>query len=314
MVTRVRRWSTGLALACLVAACGGAAAAPAGAHGYPESGLVLMSLADGSPRGSASVGTDPVAVTVSLDGRVAYVADSAPGDVYAVHLPDLHAIWKQHVGGAPFGLLLRAGRLLVSLFDKTSVVELDPGSGARLAVHSLPQGPATLALDASGEVVVAGTRGNVSYLDGRVLPAGNGFAVALVGGRLWTADYERAELVPVGAGPRVGMPAPLFPFWLSPGPGGTLLIAAEGGTEDTDPGGVFSFDPVSGDFTTLAEPKDPDQVLQSGPATLVAAHGDRDVIAIENGHADIWASGAAAVALAPDPGLGLLVVAVNAHE
>jgi hypothetical protein len=93
-----------------------------------------------------------------------------------------------------------------------------------------------------------------------------------------------------------------------------LLIAAEGGTEDTDPGGVFSFDPMTDTFKTLGNPKDPDQVVQSGPAVLVAAHGDRQVLSIEGGHTSAWASGAGAVALAPDPALGLLVVVVNAHE
>jgi len=77
-------------------------------------------------------------------------------------------------------------------------------------------------------------------------------------------------------------PWPLFPFWLAPGAAGTLLIAAEGGTEDTDPGGVFSFDGV-GTFKTLARPRDPDQVLQSGSTVLVAAHGDHEVLAIAGG-------------------------------
>jgi hypothetical protein len=55
-------------------------------------------------------------------------------------------------------------------------------------------------------------------------------------------------------------------------------------------------------------------VLQSGPTVFVAAHGDRDVLAIRGGRANSWARGAAAVALAADPALGYLVVAVNAHE
>ncbi len=262
----------------------------------------------------APVGSDVVAVIVSDDGNTAYVADSAPGDVYAVRLPALTVKWKQHVGGAPFGLLLHGGRLFVSLFAGTSVLELDPSSGARTATHPVPQGPAVMTVDASGRVAVAGTRGNVDIIGGEQLAAGNGFAVALAGGRLWTADYERAELVPAGDDHRVGLPLPVFPFWLAPGPGGTLLIAAEGPTEDTDPGGVFSFDPVTNAFTTLALPKDPDQVLQSGSTVFVAAHGDREVLAIAGGNTSAWARGAGAVALAPDPALGLLVVAVNGHE
>jgi hypothetical protein len=77
---------------------------------------------------------------------------------------------------------------------------------------------------------------------------------------------------------------------------------------------VFSFDPVTQTFITLALPKDPDQVLQSGSTIFVAAHGDSEVLAIEGGHTSAWARGAGAVALAPDPALGLLVVAVNGHE
>lgn len=302
-----------MAIVVLLGGCGGSAPA-ATAHGYPESGLVLLSLRDGTQSASAAVGSDVVAVIVSDDGSTAFVADSSPGDVFAVRLPSLTVKWKQHVGGAPFGLLLHAGRLFVSLFDGSSVLELDPSNGSRTATHAVPQGPAVMTVDASGRVAVAGTRGNVEVIGGEQLTAGNGFAVALAGGRLWTADYERAELVPAGDDHRVGLPLPVFPFWLAPGAGGTLLIAAEGPTEDSDPGGVFSFDPVANTFATLALPKDPDQVLQSGTTIFVAAHGDREVLAIDGGTTTAWARGAAAVALAPDPQLGLLVVAVNGHE
>ncbi|HEY4887795.1 MAG TPA: hypothetical protein VIJ58_04350 [Candidatus Dormibacteraeota bacterium] len=294
-------------------ACGASAPATS-TRAYPESGLVLLSLADGTQRGSGSIGTDVVAVIVSDDGKTAYVADSSPGDVYAVRLPGLQVAWKQHVGGAPFGLLLHGGRLFVSLFDTTSVLELALASGIKLATHPVPQGPAAMTIDAAGHVVVAGTRGQLNIIDGGRLAAGNGFGVAFAGGQLWSADYERAELVPAGDDHRVGMPLPLFPFWLAAGTGDTLLVAAEGGTEDTDPGGVFSFDTMTGAFVTLATPKDPDQVLQSGSTIFVSAHGERDVLAIQDGRSSAWAKGAAAVALAPDPALGVLVVAVNANE
>lgn len=281
---------------------------------YPETGLVLLSLRDGSRVASAPVGSDVVAVIVSGDGKTAYLADSAPGDVYAVRIPGFQVVWRQHVGGAPFGLLLHQERLYVSLFSSASVVELDPSSGKTLATDPVPPGPAAMTEDAGGHVVVAGTGGRLSILGGGQLAAGNGFGVAEVGGRLWSADYERAELVPAGDEFRVGLPLPLFPFWLAPGAGASLLIAAEGGTEDTDPGGVFSFDTVKGSFTTLATPKDPDQVLFSGSTMYIAAHGDRDVLAMKSGLVKVWAAGAAAVALAADPALGFLVVAVNAHE
>ena len=296
----------------VIVACGGSA--PASKPGYPESGLVLLSIKDGAARGSASIGKDPVAVIVSDDGRMAYLADSAPGDVYAVSLPDLHVAWKQHVGGAPFGLLIHGARLFVSLFDGAAVVELDPKSGNTMASHQVPQGAAALATDASGHVVVAGTRGQLTVIDGGQVAAGNGYGVALVGGRLWTADYERAELVPAGDDHRVGLPLPLFPFWLSPGGADTLLITAEGAVEDSDAGGVFSFDPMTGAFKILGTPKDPDQVMQSGSMILVAAHGDGNVLVLQDERSSRWAQGSAPVALAPSDSLGLLVVAVNAHE
>jgi hypothetical protein len=168
--------------------------------------------------------------------------------------------------------------------------------------------------DEAGHVVVAGTSGQLNVIGDGQLAAGNGFGVAFADGQLWSADYKRAELVPAGDEHRVRLPLPLFPFWLARGAGETLLVAAEGAAEDSDPGGVFSFDPMTGAFITLATPKDPDQVLQSGSTIFVAAHGDRDVLAIKDGGSSAWAKGAAVVALAPDPALGVLVVAVNAHE
>ena len=293
-------------------ACGGPGP-PNASPGHPESGVVLLSLNDGSQRASASIGSDPVAAIVSDDGAMAYLADSSPGDVYAITVPHLDVAWKHHVGGAPFGLLLHAGRLFVSLFSGGLVVELDSRTGAQVATHTVHEGPAVLGVAPDGRVMVAGTRGLVDYLDGTSTPAGHGFAVAVVGGQVWTADYERAELVRIGDGHRVGLPLPVFPFWLAAGASGTLLISAEGGTEDTDPGGVFSLDGM-GIFKTLARPRDPDQVVQSGSRILVAAHGDHEVLAIDGRQTEHWAVGAAPVAIAPDPALNVLVVVVNAHE
>lgn len=283
----------------------------------PDAGLALVSATNGTVERATRVGSDPVAVIVSADGSTAYMADSSPGDVYAVSLPDLRVRWKHHTGGAPFGLLLHGDRLYVSLFDTTQVVELDPSTGGALAGDPVPQGPAAMALDGSGRVLVAGTRGYVTRIPGSTLAAGHGFGIAVSGGATWTADYERAELVrtdETGGVHRVGMPEPLFPFWLAPGPGGTVLVAAEGASEDTGEGAVFRFDPVSETFTKLAQVRDPDQVLDSAGAVLVAAHGDREVLAIKGAAVSRWAAGVAAVALAPDPGLGLIAVAVNAHE
>jgi DNA-binding beta-propeller fold protein YncE len=295
----------------MLAACGGDSSAPV----VPSSGLVLLNLETGAQVASLSVGSDAVAVALSEDGAVAYVADSAPGDVYAVRLSQRRILWRSHTGGAPFGVLEHAGRVFVTLYTSTYVDELDPASGRIVTTHRVTPGPAALTLDAGGRVAVAGTHGEVDYLDGTpALPAGHGFGIASVGGDLWTADYERAELVRAGDLKLAGMPEPLFPFWLSSAPGGKLLIAAEGDPEDTSAGGVYEFDPASGSFVALAHPRDPDLAVELGGTIFVAAHGDREVLVIGGGSTRAWARGAAAVALAPDPSLRLLVVAVNSHE
>jgi outer membrane protein assembly factor BamB len=294
----------------LATSCSGAS--PATTH---QTGLVLLSLAEGTNKAEATIGSDPVAVIVSDDGRTAYVADSSPGDVYAVKLPDLHVSWRAHTGGAPFGLLLHDSRLFVSLFAGAAVVELDPTNGKKLASHPITAGPGMVSLDASGRVVVAGTRGEIDYLDGTSVRAGHGYAVALAGAEMWTADYERAELVRAGDLHTVGLPMPVFPFWLAPGGHGTLLVAAEGPDEDKDLGGVFAFDPATEKFETLALLHDPDQVLMSGETRFVAAHGDREVVAIlADGTVKKLAADVPAVALAADPAINLLVVVVNDHE
>jgi len=296
----------------LAVACGSTPASAA--HAFPATGLVLLSLSDGSQRGSATIGSDPVAVITSEDGRMAYVADSAPGDVYAVTLPALQVAWRTHVGGAPFGLLLNGGRLLVSLFSLAAVVELDPARGTLLSSHPVAQGPAAMAVADDGRVVVAGVSGHLSYLDGTSIPAGNGYGVANVGGEIWTGDFHGAELVPTADRHRVALPLAVSPFWLAPGAPGTLLVTAEGANEDSDPGAVLTYETTQGTFVVLARPRDPDQVVWSGSKVLVAAHGDQQVLSIDAGKISAWGQGAAAVALAPDPALGLLVVAVNAHE
>ena len=206
--------------------------------------------------------------------------------------------WKQHTGGAPFGLLLHDGRVYVTLYDAAELLQLDARNGAVIEREPTPLHPAAIAVDSTGLVEVA---------------AGAAFGIALAGETLWTADYARSLLMPGGLGITVQLPDPVHPFWLAPGPGSTLLIAAEGNSEDSDPGAVLSYDPVSGAFKTLATPRDPDQVVQSGSTVLVAAHGEKSVLAIGQRTA-AWATGAAAVALAPDSPLNLLVVAVNSHE
>jgi DNA-binding beta-propeller fold protein YncE len=296
----------------LVAACGSTTAAAV----VPSSGLLLLDLGSGAQVASLSVGADAVAVALSEDGSVAYVADSAPGDVYAVRLSQRRVLWRSHTSGAPFGVLAHGGRVFVSLYSSTYVDELDPATGHILASDRVTPGPAALTLDATGRVAVAGTHGEVDFLDGSpVMPAGHGFGIASIGGDLWTADYERAELVRAGDLRDVGLPDPLFPFWLSAEPGGKVLVAAEGDPEDTSTGAVYEFDPSSGAFRTLARPRDPDLVVESKDTVFVAAHGDREVLTINtHGAVQTWARGAAAVALAPDPSLNLLVVAVNSHE
>jgi hypothetical protein len=277
-------------------ACGASTASP---PSYPSTGLVLLSLHDGSVRGSATVGSDPVAVIVSDDGGVAYVADSAPGDVYALQLPTLIVKWKRHVGGALFGMVLQGGRLYVTLYNSASIAELGPADGSLLATDPAPAHPAAMTLDAGGQVVVA---------------AGSAFGIALVGSTVWTADYRRSVLMPAVGGAEVPLPLPVHPFWLAPGAADTLLIAAEGESEDADPGAVFSFAVMSHSFKTLARPRDPDQVEQLNGTAYVAAHGDKAVLAITGSSTQRWARGASAVAIAPDPSQQLLVVAVNAHE
>jgi len=255
-----------------------------------------------------------VAVIVSADGRAAYVADSSPGDVYAVSVPALTVMWRQHVGGSPFGLLLHSGHLFVSLFAAEAVLELEPSSGARIATHRVPAAPAVLGVDDMNRVIVAGRQGSLASLDGASRPAGKGFSVAISGHDVWTEDYDRSFLQRVGDGHRVNLPLAVHPFWIAPGGPGKLLVSAEGADEDADPGAVFQFDVMSEAFTTLTSPRDPDQVLQSGSQVLIAAHGDREVLAIEGTQTRVWARGAPAVALAVVPGMDAALVVVNDHE
>ena len=303
-----------MALFVALAGCGGTGTSPSASNQpYPATGLVLLSLADGSEHASASVGTDPVAVIVSADGSLAFVADSTPGDVYAVSLPDLKVAWKQHVGGAPFGLLLQSGSLYVSLYDGGAVVELNPATGVKVRTFPIAPRPAVMTVDAAGRVIVAGTGGRVEYLNGTSLTGGAGFGIAAVGDQIWTADYERAELVRAD-GHRVGLPIPVFPFWLSAGSSNHLLVAAEGPREDSDPGGVFDLNTATLQFTTLATPRDPDQVLMSGSRVFVPAHSDGHVLIIDGGKKTVWAQGIAPVGLAVDSTHNLLVVVTNSHE
>ncbi len=296
-------------MALAMSACGDSSAAAA-----PASGLVLLDLKTGAQLASPSVGSDAVAVTLSADGSTAYIADSSPGDVYAVKLAARRVLWRSHTGGAPFGILFGGDRIYVSLFTAGMVDELALDTGRVLASHPVGEGPAAMATDDEGRPVIALRSGGVATLDGTVSGSGECYGIAIAGGDVWTCDYSRARIVRASGGEAFDVPMGLSPFWLAPGAGPALLIASEGADEDRDEGAVFRMDIGTGAFTVLARAKDPDQVVESGGADYVAAHGDRDVLAISKGSTQTWARGAAAVALAPDPRLNLLVVAVNAHE
>jgi DNA-binding beta-propeller fold protein YncE len=297
-------------IAALAAVACGDSPAPA----VPASGLMLLDLRSGAPVASLSVGSDAVAVTLSADGSTAFVADSSPGDVYAVRLATRRVLWRAHTGGAPFGILFGGDRIYVSLFTAGAVDELALDTGRVLASHPVGQGPARMAIDVDGRPLVALHSGGVATLDGHVTGGAQGFGIVTFGSEVWTCDYAHAKIVRVTDGQTFTAPMGLSPFWLAAGAGPSMLIASEGADEDRDQGGVFRMDIGSGAFTVLARPKDPDQVVEAGGVDYVAAHGDHDVLAISRGRTQTWARGAAAVALAADPQLSLLVVAVNSHE
>ncbi len=245
---------------------------------------MLLSLKTGALVAQRSVGDDPLAVSLAPDGQTAYVADNDLGDVFALRLPSLRLAWRTHVGGAPGPMLVIGDSLFVSEYDAGVAAEIDRSTGRVLGTQ--PVGPHP------GELVL--------WQD-RVTAAGAGFGLAEVRGSLWT--WGRLPALPG-----------LHPFWLQPGSGSELLVTEEGLPEDAAAGAVISLDTVSGRVTTLAAPKDPDQVVRSGADVFVAAHGDREVLVLRAGRSFSWARGADAVALAPDAGLGLLVVVTDAAE
>ena len=77
---------------------------------------------------------------------------------------------------------------------------------------------------------------------------------------------------------------------------------------------MFDLNTTTLQFTTLATPRDPDQVITSGSRIFVPAHGDKNVLVIDGGAIATWAQGIAPVALAVDPKQNRLVVVTNSHE
>jgi hypothetical protein len=272
--------------ALLLLGCGGAAVdPPAPAGPPPAAGVMLLSLSTGAVTAERGLGEDPLAVGLAPGGRTAYVADNQLGDVFALQLPSLRQRWRTHVGGAPGPLLVKGGTLYVSEYGFGLAARLDAASGRILGTQPVGARPGELALWQGG--VTAAPDG--------------GFGLAAVGGSLWT--WSR---LPALRG--------LHPFWLQPGGGEQLLVTEEGQPENSAPGAVLALDTASGTVTTLATPRDPDQVLRSGADVLVAAHGDREVLVLRGGRRLGWARGASVVALAADPELGLLVVVTDADE
>jgi DNA-binding beta-propeller fold protein YncE len=292
----------------LLGACSNEPPAP------PKQGVLLLSLSDGSYRGRAGLGQDPLAVSISPDGNEAYLVDNSGGYVFALSLPNLRVRWSSRLDGAPTSIVTDGNNLWVSLYEAGQVVQLDRRTGDVIDKWAVGPGPGAIVFH-QGQLWTA-TSAGVWQVKGRKQTDVHGFGVAAVGGTLWAGDYDKGQVVRVSDGQTVSLPAGLHPFWLSAGSGGKLLIAAEGADEDHDLGAVLSLAPPGYEPHSLLRATDPDQVLEAGGKIFVASHGDRevDVLTSAGGRVGPWGKDAAAVALAVDDALGLLVVVTDVRE
>jgi sugar lactone lactonase YvrE len=292
----------------LLGACSNQPPAP------PKQGVLLLALSDGSYRGQAELGQDPLAVSISPDGNEAYVVDNGGGSVYAVSLPNLRVRWSSRLDGAPTSVVTDGDNLWVSLYAAGQVAQLNRRTGDVIDKWAVGPGPGAIVFQ-QGQPWAA-TAAGVWQVKGRKQADIHGFGLALVGGTLWAADYDKGQVVRVSDGQTVSLPPGLHPFWLSAGSSGNLLIAAEGADEDHDLGAVLTVAPSATEPRSLLRVTDPDQVLEAGGKIFSASHGDRevDVLTSSGGHVGSWAKGGAAVALAVDDALGLLVVVTDERE
>jgi DNA-binding beta-propeller fold protein YncE len=274
----------------------------------------LLSLNDGSYRGRADLGRGPLAVSISPDGNEAYVVDNSGGYVFAVSLPNLRVRWSSKLDGAPTSIVTQGDSLWVALYTAGQVVQLDRRTGSVVDKWAVGPGAGAIVFQ-QGQAWSASTAG-VWQVKGHKQADVHGFGIASVGGAIWAADYDARQVVRIGDGLVVSLPSGLHPFWLSAGSNGNVLVAAEGADEDRDLGAVLSLAPPAFEPRTLTRATDPDQVLEADGKIFVASHGDRqvDVITSVGDRVGTWGKGAAAVALAVDDALGLLVVVTNERE
>jgi hypothetical protein len=280
-------------LLAVLAGCGVPPPAPASA---PPEGVLLLTLGGGF-RGSRALGGDPIAVAVSSDGRTAFIADNAGGWVRALSVPELEPRWTARVSGRPGPIVVSGTSVLVSLFGAAEVLELAAADGSVIAHHPACIGPGQIVMTMRGVMTAC---------------AAQGFGAAWSGMTLWRADAAGAVLK---GEERIPLPPHMHPFWLEADGSGGVLVAAEGDREDRDPGAVFEVG-ADAEVRRLLTARDPDQVLLAGDRLLVAAHGERAVLAADRSGTATgrWAPGSAPVALAADAPLGLLVVVTNARE
>jgi DNA-binding beta-propeller fold protein YncE len=276
--------------------------------------VLLLSLSDGSYRGRAELGQDPLAVSISPDGNEAYVVDNAAGYVFAVSLPNLRVRWSAKLDGAPTSVITEDNSLWVSLYTAGQVVQLDRRTGDVIDKWAVGPGPGAVVFQ-QGQPWVA-TSAGVWQVKGHKQADVHGFGIASLGGAIWAADYGAGQVVRLSDQRRVGMPTGLHPFWLAAGSRGNLLVAAEGADEDRDLGAVVSLAPPNYEARTLTRATDPDHVLEAGGKIFVASHGDQqvDVLTSAGDRLGAWGKGAGAVALAVDDALGLLVVVTDVRE
>lgn len=295
-------------LAAGLVGCGSPAAGPP-----TGSGIVLLDLGDGHQVATIAAGSDPVGVTLSADGAIAYVSDNQPGLIRAIDLRARRPAWQAAVGGRPGPLLLSGGRLWVSLFGSGSLVALDPSSGRLLEKRPVCPSPGQLA-EWRGQVwTLCGGGGAVSTA-GEGLPAPGGFGLAAGEEGLWAAAYGAGRLVRLDVPGEVELPSGQHPFWLSLAGDGSLLVAAEASDEDRGVGRVARLGP-DGAVSLLAGPRDPDQAVESAGVVYVAAHGDGRVLVLRSGSPErVWARGLSPVALAVDPALKLLILVTDDRE
>ena len=168
-------------------------------------GTVTRIDADGRPRGTESVGAEPI--QLAFDSKAPWVTVTGENAVVRLDPSTGKPTERVDVAGSPRGIAFAAGLLWISATEADQIVVLDPGTAREVERIDMPENPREVRAGEGAVWVTSAVAGMVTAIDpksrevvGSVDVDGTPYGLGVGEGRVWAASLDLGLLTPVEPG------------------------------------------------------------------------------------------------------------------